>query len=68
LNIIENVWGVLARRVYAEGRQFDSTTDLTNQIRLEWSKIDKKYIRKLVKNMPKRLRLLSRGKGGPIPY
>ena len=30
LNIIENVWGLLARRVYAHGRQFDKLEDLVD--------------------------------------
>ena len=28
LNPIENVWGILARRVYANGRQFNSVNEL----------------------------------------
>ncbi|GMF57803.1 unnamed protein product [Phytophthora fragariaefolia] len=55
LNIIEKVWRLLAHRVYANGRQFDKPTDLIEQIKLEWSRIDPEYVRKLVTSVPKRL-------------
>lgn len=67
-NIIENVWGLLARRVYANGRQFDRPTDLERQISIEWSKIDQEYIQKLVKSMPRRMEAARLLKGATTAY
>ncbi|POM75975.1 Transposase [Phytophthora palmivora] len=59
LNIVENVWGVLARRTAA---------DLIKQIKLEWSRIDPAYIKKLVRSVPKRLEATRLLKGAKTPY
>ena len=40
LNIIENVWGYLSRRVYANRRQFSHKNDLIAAIEREWYNID----------------------------
>lgn len=38
LNPLENAWGILARRVYAEGKQYTSVEDLKKAIKIEWEK------------------------------
>ncbi|KAG3174910.1 hypothetical protein C6341_g9675 [Phytophthora cactorum] len=68
LNIIENVWGVLACRVYANGRQFDTKTDLMRQIKAEWEKINLEYLHKLVRSIPKRLEATRLLKGSKTGY
>ncbi|GBM02370.1 Transposable element Tc3 transposase [Araneus ventricosus] len=40
LNPIENLWGNLARRVYANGRHFISSIELISTIENEWYKTD----------------------------
>ncbi|KAF0710232.1 hypothetical protein AaE_012621 [Aphanomyces astaci] len=55
LNPIENVWGVLARKVYANGRQFDSKEGLKAQILASWREIDQEYLHHLVDGMPTRV-------------
>ena len=40
LNAIENIWGILARNVYKNGRQFHSKLDLMNAIKNCWKNID----------------------------
>jgi transposase len=55
LNPIENLWGLLARRVYAEGKQFSSKEELKKAITREWSKITLKEIRDLIASMPDRV-------------
>ncbi|KAF0708485.1 hypothetical protein AaE_013194 [Aphanomyces astaci] len=55
LNPIENVWGVLARKVYAHGRQFDTKAQLKAQILQSWEEIDQKYLSHLVDGMPTRM-------------
>lgn len=44
LNIIENVWELLARKVYAEVRQFDSVCDLQDTLVEVWNGMDLVYL------------------------
>ena len=55
LNIIENVWGLLARKVYANGRQFKDLNSLTEAVAKAWDAIDEDYLKKLYQSLPKRL-------------
>ena len=55
LNPIENLWGLLARRVYADGRQFSSKEELKKEITRQWLKIILKEVRSLVDSMPNRV-------------
>lgn len=66
LNPIENVWGQLARDVYAGGRQFSSHEELTRQILISWSNLPTDYLVRLVDSMPSRCAnvLLVNGKIG----
>lgn len=54
LNPIENMWGILARAVYASGRQFTTRAELIATIHDCWVKIGPELIDKLVKSMTKR--------------
>ena len=47
LNPIENLWGDLVRRVYANGRQFANIDQLQKVIDFEWEKTDKAIIESL---------------------
>jgi len=55
LNPIENLWGILVRRVYANGRQFNAVGDLKEAIREEWSKISAAIRHNLINSMPNRV-------------
>ncbi|KFM63293.1 Transposable element Tc3 transposase, partial [Stegodyphus mimosarum] len=55
LNPVENLWGDLARRVYANGRHFTSTTELKSTIEDEWYKTDPTLCQKLVSSMKTRI-------------
>ena len=68
LNPIENLWGILARKVYANGRQFDSKNQLKRAIESEWSKIDIETIHKLFESLPRRIFELLTARGGPTSY
>ncbi|CDF36022.1 unnamed protein product [Chondrus crispus] len=68
LNIIENVWGLLARRVYAHGRQFDNLEDLADCIIDCWCSITEQYLGKLYDSLPRRLVEVLEKKGGPTSY
>ena len=68
LNIIGNVWGLLARRVYAHGRQFRSLEDLADCIIYCWCSITEKNLRKLYDSIPRRLVEVLEENGDPTRY
>lgn len=55
LNPIENLWGYLTKRVYSNGRQFNSVDDLEKTIYHEWNSIDPQYLRNLIDGMSNRI-------------
>ena len=55
LNIIENVWGLLAKDVYANRKQFDTKDELRAAIRTSWERIDQGTVKKLFDSIPKRI-------------
>lgn len=55
LNPIENLWGILARRVYANGRQFASVPELYVAVYTAWREIPQNIIDNLINSMPKRI-------------
>ena len=68
LNPIENMWGQLARAVYAEGRQFSSKNDLIVTIMRAWSEIGQELIDNLLKSMPRRCVAVLEGHGKKTKY
>lgn len=68
LNPIENVWGILVRKVYANYRTYDSVSSLKTAIVEEWENLEQKIIENLVNSMPKRIFDVILAKGGPINY
>lgn len=55
LNPIENLWGILARRVYEGGRQFATMRELEAEVREAWREIQPNTLESLVNSMPNRL-------------
>jgi transposase len=68
LNPIENVFGLLAKAVYAGNRQFDTVQQLTERIELCWDELDQAHITSTIASMPKRMFEVAREKGGSIDY
>lgn len=68
LNIIENVWSYLVRKVYENGRQYNSFAELEDNIYAAWDSIDPDYLKKLVASMPDRMAQCLTMKGGPTNY
>ena len=66
LNPIENVWGVLAHKVYAFGKQYDSKEELKSAILQAWDSLDQNYLRNLVAGMKQRCLDVYRSEGGHI--
>lgn len=68
LNPIENLWGILARRVYEGGRQFATVHELRSAVTEAWRSIDQSVLEKLIFSMPNRLFEVITNKGGSTRY
>ncbi|KAJ0399837.1 hypothetical protein P43SY_008143 [Pythium insidiosum] len=68
LNPIENLWSHLARRVYADGRQYDSIAELKDAILRAWETITLEDIRPLVQSMPRRCLDAVKARGNKTSY
>jgi hypothetical protein len=67
-NPMENMWGMLVRRVYAHNRQFNSVPELKAAILNEWGNLDNALVPSLIDSMPNRIFQLIQRHGGLIPY
>lgn len=54
-NILENVWGIMARLVYLQQRQFDPLEDLKNVIKDVWATISGELVQKFYLCVPRRM-------------
>ncbi len=68
LNPMENLWGALARRVYAENRQFGSVADLQEAINDAWADIDFDELEPYIESMPDRMEAVITSKGKPTRF
>lgn len=68
LNPIENLWGILVRKVYEGGRQFYRTNDLKKAIEDCWAKIELHVLQNLVESMPNRIFQVIRLNGAKTKY
>lgn len=68
MNPIENLWGIIARDVYRNGRQFKDVAALKMQILQSWFNIRDEMLRKLVDSMPNRVFQLINNKGNHTSY
>ena len=55
LNIVENVWAEMSRKVYENGKQYNTVSELKNAVLNSWSSVNRNYIQSLYKSMSKRL-------------
>jgi transposase len=55
LNPIENLWGILVRAVYKNGRQFTNKEELKNEILKQWDLISGETLSNLASSLPKRI-------------
>lgn len=68
LNPIENLWGDMARAVYANGKQYNTVAELRTAIYEAWSNISMETLQKLVDSMKVRIFELALNKGSKIKY
>lgn len=55
LNPIENLWGILANRVYGQDKQYSSLDKLEDAVFLAWDSIEVDILENLINSMPKRM-------------
>lgn len=68
LNPIENLWALLARRVYANSRHFSDVAELKDAIQEAWEEIEDSVLRNLSESMPRRLKAAIRVHGDITKY
>ena len=68
LNIIENIWGILSRKVYADGTQYSNLNELQISIEKCWKEIEISEVQKLFKSLPNRIFKTIYNHGGPSGY
>ncbi|CDF40241.1 unnamed protein product [Chondrus crispus] len=68
INIIENVWGVMARTVYARGKQFDNIEDLKVAIEEAWATVGSDPLLRLHKSLPRRMNAVMDARGDATKY
>jgi transposase len=68
LNLMENVWGMLARRVYHEQKSFHNVNELKNAIILAWDSIKIEELRPILASMPERLFQVAAKRGGMTTF
>lgn len=68
MNPYENLWGTMAQRVYANGRQFQ-TVEALQQCGLDtWSSLEVQDLEDLTSSMPKRCIALLQNNGKATKY
>ena len=68
MNPIENLWGILVRRVYAVNRLQQSVNELQFAITQALEAMQEHTLEQLVRGMPNRLFELTESNGGPTRY
>lgn len=68
LNPIENLWGILASKVYENGRQFNTVIELKDCIKGSWGEIEPDVLKNLVDSMPRRVFETIKSQGGHTKY
>ncbi|KHJ77785.1 hypothetical protein OESDEN_22595, partial [Oesophagostomum dentatum] len=66
LNLIENLWGILVRKVHANNKQYRTRVETCSRASLD--AIEPGILEKLANSMLSRLLELISGRGGPINY
>jgi len=68
LNLVDNMWGILARKVYQNNRQFQTVSELQAAILQGWVDIDVIILKSLITSMPTRILEVIRRNGCHIKY
>ncbi len=52
---MENMWAIIARKVYPEGKQYDGVDALKQAITAAWADVDGTIRHNLIESMPSRV-------------
>ncbi|KAG6621993.1 Transposase [Phytophthora cinnamomi] len=63
LNPIENVWAILSRKVYAQGKQYNNVPELTAAVMQAWDSLTIKELQDLLDTIPARCFEVARKNG-----
>lgn len=67
-NPMENLWGILTRKVYSENKQYSSIQELKKSILSAWEGIEVETLEDLVKSMENRIFIVINKNGGYTGY
>ncbi|KAG2945078.1 hypothetical protein PC119_g6661 [Phytophthora cactorum] len=68
LNPIENLWSIMTRQVYANGKQYSSVGELTEALYETWDAIEMDTIKSLIESMPRRYKECIKKPGNKTHY
>ena len=68
LNPIENVWGIMTKRIYRQGRQYVSKDQLIVAIQEAWNDLPLELLQKLIGSMSTRVQSVIERRGGYTGY
>lgn len=68
VNPMENLWGILAREVYRDNRQFQTVEELRDAILQEWNGMSQDTVRAVIDSMPNRIFQVIQANGKATKY
>lgn len=68
MNIIKNLWSLLARKVYENSRQYNNKAESMDGIKVAWQNISQNQIKSLYECLPRRIIALHDAKGKWTKY
>ncbi|CAK9801726.1 Transposable element Tc3 transposase [Anthophora plagiata] len=68
LNPIENLWGILTRKVCGNCKQYSTINELWKAVNEAWSSIQEDILQSLISSMPHRIFEIIRRNGGSTNY
>ena len=68
LSPIENVWGIMARRIYTRNKQYSSVEELGAAVEACWQNIADAEFERLAESLPERIVKVLRANGDVIDF
>lgn len=68
LNPIENVWGILVRKIYCNNTQYSSVPELKTAVIEAWGSLESSMLKNLIDGMPNRIFEVIQNKGASTHY
>ncbi len=68
INPIENLWSIITKRIYSNGKCYNNLSDLKDSILKEWNELNTEIITNLVNSIKKRMKMVIDTEGDVISY